>query len=306
MSHASDVARTALRWTAITACLCVSSPTALAWGDEGHEIVGAIASRYLQPAARHRVFALLAADADPLTAHDLVRETVWADRYRDSDRGGTQVRYLHTRQWHFVDIERSAPDIDKACFGHPALPSGTAASAGAAADCVVDKIDQFSAELASSRTPPAERLVALKFLLHFIGDVHQPLHACDDHDAGGNGKRVSAKGLPAGTLHGYWDTQFVQRLGADAATVAATLASRITPAQVQQWSQGTPADWAQESSQVARSVVYARLPKPDQGGTYRLSASDVTASGGVVATQLSRAGVRLAAVLNRSLGAASP
>ena len=90
-----------------------------------------------------------------------------------------------------------------------------------------------------------------------VGDLHQPLHASDDHDAGGNAVKVAAAGLPAGTLHGYWDTEFVRRLGAEPAAVAATLASRITVAQAQRWSQGTAGDWAQESSQVARDAAQA-------------------------------------------------
>ncbi len=282
--------------------LCVLSPAVRAWGDEGHQIVGEIASRLLQPAARQRAFALLAADTDTLTAHDIVSETVWADRFRDSDRHGSQVHFRHTRQWHFVDIERSAPDLDRACFGHPPLPAGAPASAGVADDCVVDKIEQFSAELADAGTPPAERLLALKFLLHLVGDLHQPLHASDDHDAGGNAKKATAPGLPAGTLHGYWDTPFVQRLGPGAGAVAARLATRITPAQRQQWSQGTPADWAREASALARNAVYGPLPAPDAGGTYRLPASYVARSGPLVEAQLSKAGVRLAALLNRRLG----
>ena len=293
------------RWhaaVALSLATAAAAPAAHAWGDEGHQVVGAIASHYLQPAARRKAYALLAGDTDRLTAHDFVSETTWADRFRDSDRNSTQLRFLRTRQWHFVDIERSAPDIDRACFGHPALPVGTAASAGPAAGCVVDKIDQFAAELADARTAPAERLLALKFLLHFVGDVHQPLHAGDDRDSGGNARRVSAAGLPAGNLHAYWDTQFVRRLGPDPASIAATLLARITPAQVGQWSQGTPTDWAQESSRLARASVYATLPKPDAGGVYRLPASYVTRSGPLVGSQLSKAGVRLAALLNRQFG----
>lgn len=64
--------------------------------------------------------------------------------------------------------------LDQACFGHPRIPSGTSASLGPAQDCVVDKIEQFRSELASPNTPPEEQIVALKLLLHFVGDLHQP------------------------------------------------------------------------------------------------------------------------------------
>src|SRR6202035_2254805 len=131
---------------------------------------------------------MLAADTDNLTAHDIADEATWADKYRDSDRKGAKERYLATRLWHFVDIELFKPDLDQACFGRPRLPDGTVASNGPAQACIVDKIEQFTAELADPGTNPEERLLALKFLLHLIGDLHQPLHAADDHDSGGNRK----------------------------------------------------------------------------------------------------------------------
>jgi S1/P1 nuclease len=116
-------------------------------------------------------------------------------------------RYQQTRQWHYVDLELSSPNLDRACFAHPALPPGTPATAGPAEDCVVDKIDQFEAQLSNPHTSTDERRLALQFLLHLVGDVHQPLHASDDADEGGNLKRVSARGLHAASLHHYWDTE---------------------------------------------------------------------------------------------------
>ena len=174
----------------LQALACVAqfafAPHAAAWGDQGHQIVALVARHYLTPSARHAVDALLAADRDTLTAPDMASRATWADRYRDSDRGTTRVRYEHTREWHFVNTELDDGDIDAACHGHRPLPAGTAASAGPADDCVVDKIVQFERELADPATPHAEKLLALKFLLHFIGDAHQPLHAADHHDSGGN------------------------------------------------------------------------------------------------------------------------
>ncbi len=92
-----------------------------AWGDEGHEIVGLIADHYLTAGMRNKVNALLAQDASGLTAVDIASEATSADKYRDEDRNTTKVHYLATREWHFVDIEIGGPpDIDTACFGHPA------------------------------------------------------------------------------------------------------------------------------------------------------------------------------------------
>src|SRR5215831_14132141 len=140
----------------------VQTRPALAWGDEGHEVVALIAQSFLEPDVRRRVNALLAADTDSLTPHDIASAATWADKLRDANANGSRLK---TRQWHFVDIEISAPDVDQACFGHPAIPAGTPASDGPAEDCVVDKVQSFAAELANPATDLEEQTVALKFLL---------------------------------------------------------------------------------------------------------------------------------------------
>ncbi len=278
--------------------LAVVPQQAAAWGDEGHEIVALIAEHYLTPMAKKQVEALLAADTDNLTAHDIASEATWADRYREANIDGSRAR---TRQWHFTDIEISAPDLDKACFNHPALPAGTVASNGPADDCVVDKINQFAAELAAPATDQEERIVALKFLLHFVGDLHQPLHSSDDHDRGGNDKRVSADTLKAGNLHHYWDTEFVGLLETDSKSIASDLIGHITKGWMKEWQKGSPADWAWEAFYFAKIDAYGHLPEPSSRGSYRLGDDYVKTATDDVAVQLSRAGVRLAFVLNRAL-----
>ena len=301
MKHLLPDGMTGRAARAALAALVLAAPAvAQAWGNEGHRIVALIAEHHLDPQVRQRVFALLAADPGPLTAHDIDSEATWADRLRDSDRNGARVHYERTRHWHFVDVEIAAPDLDLACFRHPPLPAGIPASLGPAADCVVDKIDHFAAELRSAATPDGERLQALQFLLHFVGDVHQPLHASDAADAGGNGKRVRGRTRPAGSLHHYWDTEFVVALGTDAQAIAARLIGRITPQAVQDWSGGGPADWALESFAVGRDTAYGRLPVP-KSGVYMLSASYELRAKKAVELQLEKAGVRLASVLNRAL-----
>ena len=283
------------------ACALSAPNAAFAWGDDGHRIVGLIAESYLDPAVRAQVDAMLAGDATGLTPSKAIPdEATWADKFRDSDRFSTNVHYNQTEHWHFVDIELSGPDLDAACNHHPAVPTGTFASVANPIDCVVDKIDQFSAELANPRIAPDERREALQFLLHFVGDLHQPLHASDDHDSGGNGKKTHGTGASS-NLHSSWDTPFVTALGSDDAAIAAALVATITPAQVAQWSSGTPSDWAMESFQLAKTEAYGKLPAPNADGSYTLDAAYVTNAHGVVSQQLSKAGVRLAWVLNRAL-----
>jgi S1/P1 Nuclease len=288
-----------LVWVLLAVTVTSQHP-AFAWGDEGHKVVALIAEHYLDAVARAKLTKLLAADTDPLTAHDIASEATWADKYRDSDRDTTRIRYQATWRWHFVDIELSQPDLSAACFGHPPLPPGVPASKGPPQACVVDKINQFAAELGDPAIGASEQLLALKFLLHFVGDSHQPLHASDDHDAGGNKKLVSDEGMHPGNLHHYWDVEFVERLGTDPRQVAAALMGQISEAQRKEWSSGTPADWAMEAFALARRDAYGLLPPPGDHGTYALPPTYRQQAERDVALQLSRAGVRLALVLNQA------
>ncbi|TAL99989.1 MAG: S1/P1 Nuclease [Paraburkholderia sp.] len=289
-------------WLACGALLLSIAPSAFAWGDGGHRIVAKIADHYLTSSTRAAVNAMLANDSTGLTATDMASAASWADRYRN--------KHPETANWHFVDTEISDGDIDAACFGHPPLPLNTPASAGPATACVVDKVDQFTKELAAPQTTDAERLLALQFLLHFVGDLHQPLHASDSSDRGGNDKLVSAPGIAPGKLHSYWDTAFVKRLGSDTNTVASQLIGNITCDQAAIWQTRTPRDWSLEAFDIAKQDVYGKLPAPNSSGTYALSDDYVSTAQQDVALQLSRAGVRLAMVLNganlKMLGATSP
>jgi hypothetical protein len=272
--------------------------TAFAWGDEGHEIVALIAQSFLDSDVRRRVTSLLAADTSSLTTHDIAGSATWADKYRDANINGSRQ---NTSQWHFVDIEIAAPNLDQACFNHPPIPQGRTASDGPASDCVVDKIQEFAAELANPATDLEEQIAALKFVLHFVGDLHQPLHSSDDNDRGGNKKRVSAAGFKAGNLHHFWDTEFVDQLGPDTKTIASELIGHISDDDLKQWETGDPSAWAQETFQVAKDDAYGQLPSPNARGSYRLTDEYITTATGDVSEQLSKAGVRLAFILNQAL-----
>ena len=287
------------------ALLFAVATSAHAWGDAGHEIVARVADHYLQPAVRGRIAALLKTDTTGLTAQDMAAQATWADKYRDSDRNSTKLRYEQTREWHFTDIplksQREDGDLDAACFGHPPLPAGTPALKGPQHACLIDKLDQFIAELRAPGTSPEERLRALQFVLHLVGDLHQPLHSSDDHDRGGNSKNVSADGLSPGNLHRYWDTEFVRRLGPKPLVVARTLIAKITPKDRAMWAEGRPEDWARDTFGVALRTTYGKLPAPSADGSYALDAAYVSAATKATSLQLGKAGVRLAQVLNVAL-----
>jgi hypothetical protein len=280
---------------AMGALLAFAGP-ALAWGDLGHQVTALIAYRHLAAPARVSLDALLRGDPDSLTAPDFASRASWADRYRNTHR--------ETAAWHYVDMEIDHPDLTAACFDFPALHSGQAASAGPAEDCIVNKISEFEAELRNPATSPAERFMALKFLIHFIGDLHQPLHATDHDDHGGNciGLAPSPDGHDT-NLHAYWDVGVVEALGESPSAIAADLDARITPSQLIAWGQGDARAWAMESFELGRKDVYSLTSRPtcNDHGTVALTTEYEVAAARDAALQLEKAGVRMAAVLNRAL-----
>jgi nuclease S1 len=248
---------------------------ALAWGPEGHEIVAHIAARELTPRARAQVAALLGGPAEAM----MVTGSNWADEIRDARP--------ETTAWHFVDIELDRPGYQPARD----CPQD---------DCVVAQINKQRAIVADGRQPRARRAEALLFLIHFVGDVHQPLHAIDDHDRGGNEIRVRL-GERRTNMHHVWDTNMVEALGDNAADISAAIAGRIPPAQKTAWQAGTPANWADETFGVARHEIYDQL---GPGGRYRqvfLPRGYFADETPLVRGQLAKAGFRLGWLINQTL-----
>ncbi|HEX7380980.1 MAG TPA: S1/P1 nuclease [Nevskiaceae bacterium] len=266
-----------------------------AWGAEGHRVVALVAERYLRPETQRRIDAILATDPGP-RATDLAYQATWADRWREDDPDGHR-----TASWHYVNLELVHPSMRWACWGHRPLPAGTPASQGPSHSCAVDKIDQFEAELAAPGTPPRERLLALRFVLHLVGDLHQPLHAADNHDHGGNDVRVLGISRRPTTLHRAWDTVLVHRLGRSPRQIAQRLVKTITPVDRQRWQRGTPTDWAWQAWRMACDDAYGKLPRRSRRAAVTLDAAYARQATADIRLQLSRAGVRLAWMLNRAL-----
>jgi hypothetical protein len=250
------------------------SAPALAWGQEGHQIVALIAAHELNPKARAAVGRLLGDDVD----HEMAAVSTWADEIRPKNPG--------TASWHYVDIAIGAAGYDagRDC-PHDA--------------CVVAQIERDEAIISDPRFSRDVQAEALKFLIHFVGDLHQPLHAADNHDRGGNGIRVQLRGAGE-NLHRVWDTDVVEALGVDPNVVAGDLEGRITVAQREAWSKGSAIDWANDSFAVARRAIYAKLPTTND--TIDLPDDYTAGEAAVVRQQLEKAGVRLGALLNRAFG----
>ncbi len=287
------------RWTAglMAASLILAAGPALAWREPGHETIALIAYKHLTSPAKARVDALLASDRDTLTKPDIASRATWADAWR--------VTHRETAAWHFNDMDIDHPDLAAACFGFPAMPPGHVASEGPADDCAANKIAQFAQELRDPATPQAERLLALKFVLHLVGDMHQPLHGSDHQDKGGN--CVALAPSPDGkvkTLHAYWDLTPVEAIGGTPAQMADKLDAQITGGELDAWVKGDPKTWAQEVFLIGKTDAYNLPVKPTCAapGAVALSPYYQAQATSDAAHQIKVAGIRLAAVLNAALG----
>jgi hypothetical protein len=304
--------------------LSAASVQAHAWGCEGHEIVALIAMKQLQPQVASQVNAILAASPVSSTLRRFCRSSglppiadvsTWADDVRSEQP--------ETAPYHFIDIPLTATrdkyDVTQVCQQA----------------CVVDVIGKFTQQLKTS-TDPKVRADALRFLIHFVGDIHQPLHDESNGDRGGNCVPVEYGGeAPRKTnpdredyfpnLHAVWDTDILEGMLAShdmtLEQFADFLAERYRP-RLLRWSSGQPIDWAWEGHDAA-VFAYRALPAnvPHDANVQVNSCADNNHIGArmaelhialgqrydnvsrpIVEEQLTKAGVRLATLLNSTLG----
>jgi len=244
-------------------------PLGFGWGHEGHVVVALIAEHYMTPGALTRASDLL----DGATIDSVAS---WADDYRRDHR--------ETGPWHYINIPLADSRIDMA----RECPNG---------ECVIGKTEQFLAVLREPKADRAARAQALKYVVHFVGDLHQPLHDEDNGDSGGNGRHVVFEGHPD-SLHWMWDTGLLERVNRNAGALAADLESRITPRDRTEWTKGTIEDWVMEGHRLAQTVVYGDLGSENPaviGPAYQGQADQV------IELQLEKAGVRLAYLLDAAL-----
>ena len=244
---------------------------AFAWGPEGHALVARIALAELTPDSRAQVEAILG------PGQTMVSVASWADEIRRSRPD--------TGPWHYVDIPIDKPHLDMA----------RDCKDGA---CVVAAIARERAILADRTTPPEKRKEALMFLIHFIGDLHQPLHCSDNHDKGGNDVRVVLYDRP-GNLHSAWDSGLLSHMGKEDQLYPVWL--KDAEKHDKKWSKGTVEQWAEESHKLAQKIVYGKLPAGTSGTPRTLTAAYEKKADPVIRLQIEKAGDRLAKFLNDTL-----
>jgi len=270
-----------MRKLPLAATLLVASvfaTDAYAWGDEGHKVVCQIAFDKVKPSTRTAIVKLIQADGEFQSFSDAC---TWPDHPRK--RAGE----------HFVNLFRDSSALADDC--------------GVSSPCVVTAITQDFAVLSSNTATDAQKAESLKFLGHWVGDVHQPLHVSFGDDRGGNEIRVS--GQCAGNLHSTWESCLVKEaVGGNVQDAAAALLNAITPTQVQEWARSNdPKEWANESFKITESVTTKYCVMHDHScdhpdGNVRIDQAYIDKNVPIVKEQLQKAGVRLADLLDKALG----
>lgn len=270
------------------AALLAASPAALAWSALGHRLVGAIAERHLDPAAEAQVRALLAGEPDPT----LAGVAYWADALRNDD----PPRFKATSRWHYINARGGGCDFDLARD----CPDG---------GCVVAQIQRQRAILADRTQPREARRDALKFLVHLVGDAHQPMHAGDRTDAGGNQYQISlatalepeayardkyVDGVMGTNLHSVWDYYILGARGLSLPQYTQTLDALPWPPS-NEAPLFAPMAWARESCR----LVEARHLYPDG---HKLDDGYLDAMRPLAEQRIRQAAWRLASILNDALG----
>jgi hypothetical protein len=265
---------------ALAATAALLPAPALAWGKTGHRVVAAIADTQLSGLARAHVEQILG------PGEGLDEAATWPDDMRADP---SPLWQKQASPWHYVTM-------NGVTYDH-APPEGDA----------LEALGRFARTLQDPNASRADKQMALRFVVHLVGDVHQPLHAgkCCDH--GANEVKVTWFGKPT-NLHAVWDSSIVDEEQLSFTELAAKLERHITPADIIAWSDVNPLDWVTESARLRDSLYPTKtdMPKPVKGKKRRkgppplpdLSFSYVYRFTPLMEQRLSQGGVRLAAYLN--------
>ena len=207
----------------------------------------------------------------------------WADCIKND-----QAKWGYANAWHYQNVDIcKAFDLATPCVD---------------GNCVSAQIDRNFAALKDRSLPAQDRLKAMAFLIHFVGDLHQPLHAGDRGDKGGNEVKARYGIMPPSNLHAIWDGRIAER----GITDGPNLVRRYSRRAAANLGSGTSAQWSEESWKISRDIAYATAlngdpcgPKPTAVVT--IDDTDMAASRAALRLQIKRGGLRLARLLNAAL-----
>ena len=280
-----------IRRVGLLLALLLLPSRAMAWWEYGHETVASIALAEVRPQTRAAIRRLLAQswrlETPTCPARTIEQASIWPDCIKTLGD-----RFSHAASWHYQNVDVCRPfDPEGACRD---------------GNCVSAQIERQARLLADRTLPIRERVMALAFLVHFVGDLHQPLHAGDRGDLGGNRLPV-AYGIIAGrtNLHLVWDGYLAERGISTPAGGAAGILSELSIAEKAQMRLGTVTDWARESWEASRDFAYASVLADPCGAvpTERpVITEDMTRRlVPIVRRQVARGGLRLARLLDEAL-----
>jgi hypothetical protein len=273
------------------AALVAASPAA-AWWEYGHESVARIALDSARPDTRAAILRLLAKgrllETPECSVATIELASYWPDCVKTLGE-----RFSYAFSWHYQNVDICEPfDLKAACKD---------------GNCVSAQIERNARILADRMVPERERLMALAFLVHFVGDLHQPMHAGDRGDKGGNDVKANY-GIIGGrtNLHGIWDGYLAERAISTPPGGPRAILASSSPQERAVLAGGTVEYWSRESWEAARNYAYASLigdpcgPKPEARPT--LNEDEVRSLIPVVRHQVLAGGLRLARLLDDALG----
>ena len=272
--------------------LALSTPASAYW-EYGHETVASIAYRNVTPATRGKIDALLRhqrlLETPTCPARTIEQASVWADCVKQLG-----PRFSYAYSWHYQNVDVCRPFALK-----PACKDG---------NCVSAQIERNAKLLQDPKVPVRERVMALAFLVHFVGDLHQPLHAGDRSDLGGN-QALASYGAYAPeklNLHSIWDGYLAER----AISTPPSPVRVYSAAEKATMQAGSVEDWSRESWQVAHDSVYAVANGGDAcapaGSRATLDQATIEKLVPVAKLEVERGGLRLARLLDEALGQPRP
>jgi hypothetical protein len=241
--------------------------TLLSWGFTGHRSIGRIAENNLSPKAKKTVQELLGDQS-------LADVSTWADEVR------SQPEYRATASWHFLNVPLG---LNHADFQKQVEGMQTAN--------VFSALLKAEHELLYPGTSKEKKIEALKFIVHFVGDIHQPMHISRAEDKGGNTIQLNYEGKGT-NLHSLWDSKMLDHQGLSVEQIAEKY--KPTPKQIKQWQSTSQIDWAWESYQIS-SKLYSEV---DSMKTRSIDDSYYQNHIQIVNLRIEQAGIRLATILN--------
>ncbi|EOR96253.1 endonuclease [Arcticibacter svalbardensis MN12-7] len=240
--------------------------TLISWGAAGHKTIAKIAENHLTPKAKDAIKVLLGDE-------NMTEVAPWADQLRnDTD-------YKNTAAWHYLNVPLG---LSYEQFSKTVKEQG--------ANNIYGALIKFEAELTSNTSTPEQKTDALKFIIHFVGDMHQPMHISRSEDKGGNSIQLQFDGKGT-NLHKLWDSGLINKQGMNFTQMAITY-DKTSPSEISQWQSDSPMKWMFESYLITASLYKdaEKNNKPDD----RYYQENIK----LVQKRIEMGGIRLAGTLN--------